>query len=227
MRPASIDSGARGGGIEVGGMVDDPAGGALFERRAQRTRQRQLGQRAAVDEDVPRLDRDDDPFVAGDPEVGAHGERGGAEARRRDREFEHLVEPRRRLPLDRLLDQLEIEMPIDEFRQHARGAQELVDRHVDVLAIARVEDYLLRVALDVADAEVVAERPGHFPRFTQSASVFHSGSPCDSQCLPPGWNSVPPASWASGITSNRLLSGTPGSTKRDTASKFLRVSSSV
>src|SRR5262249_56102041 len=101
------------------------------------------------------------------------------------------------------------------------------DRAADVLAVARVEHYLLRVALDVADAEVVPERRRHFPRFTQSASVFHSGSLCESQCLPPGGNSVPPAWCASGMISSRLFSGTPGSTNRAAASKFFPASSSL
>jgi hypothetical protein len=35
------------------------------------------------------------------------------------------------------------------------------------------------------------------------------------------------ASWASGMVSSRLLSGTPGSTMRLAASKFFRDSSSV
>src|SRR5207249_10929111 len=129
---------------------------------------------------------------------------------------------RRRLPLDCLLHELEIERAVDEVRQHAGRAHELGDRDVHVLGVARVEDDLLRVALDVADVQIVPERAHYFARFTQSASAFHSGSVCDSQCLPPGWNSVPPASCASGITSSRLLSGTPGRTKRDTAAKCLR-----
>src|SRR4029434_4401291 len=92
-----------------------------------------------------------------------------------------------------------------------------------------VEHHLLRVALDVADAKVVAKRQprSYFVLFTQSANVFHSGSVCDSQCLPPGWNAGPPASWSSGMVSSRLFSGTPGRTKRVTASKFFRDSSSV
>src|SRR6185436_6784039 len=63
--------------------------------------------------------------------------------------------------------------------------------------------------------------------FTHSDNVFHSGSFCDSQCFPPGWNSVPPASCASGIVSSRLFDGTPGTTNLAAISKFLRVSSSV
>ena len=131
----------------------------------------------------------------------------------------------------------------DELKTAAVGespracrAQELGHRHVDVFAVARVEHHLLGIALDVAYAQVIAERR-HRCRyrsggdiaafFTQSASSFHSGSLCVIQCLPPGWNSVPPASCASGIVNNRLFVGTPGTTTRVTASKFLRDSSSV
>src|SRR5438046_2879249 len=48
---------------------------------------------------------------------------------------------------------------------------------------------LQRVALDVADAQIVAEGvPGqtYLVPLTQSASVFHSGSSCVCQCFPPG-----------------------------------------
>ena len=48
--------------------------------------------------------------LAGDPELGADGERGIAEPGRRNRQFEHLIEARRRLPLDCLFDELKIEM---------------------------------------------------------------------------------------------------------------------
>src|SRR6185436_7643641 len=116
-----------------------------------------------------------------------------AEPGRADRQLEYLVEARRRLPLDCLLDQLEVEVPGEEGVEHADRPQKFVDRDVHILAVARVEHYFLRVAFDVADAQVIAERPRHFPLRTQSASAFHSGSACDFQCLPPGWNSVPPA----------------------------------
>src|SRR5207247_2936674 len=151
--------------------------------------------------------------------LGADGERRGAEPRRRNRELQHLIEARRRLPLDGLFHELEIEAAVDERRQHADRAEELVDRHVDVLAVSRVEDDLLRVALDVADAKVIAEGlHAYRVRFTQAASAFHSGSSCELQCLPPGWNSVPPASCVSGIVSSRLFIGTPGRTTRAVAS---------
>src|SRR5262245_21891764 len=81
---------------------------------------------------------------------------------------------------------------------------------------------------------VLPVQPFYCPRpdvaaafFTHSAIVFHSGSFCDCQCFPPGWNSVPPASCASGIISSRLFVGTPGTTKRATISKFFRDSSSL
>src|SRR4030095_17192106 len=99
------------------------------------------------------------------------------------------------------------------------------DRNVDVLAVARVEHYFLRVAFDVADAQEIAERVRHFALLTQSASAFHSGSSCDFQCFPPGWNSVPPASCTSGIVSSRLFAGTPGRQKGVATPRFLRVSS--
>src|SRR4029077_17680879 len=96
-------------------------------------------------------------IVAGDPELGADGERGGAEPSRRNPQLEDLVEARRRLPLDRLLHELKVQRPGDELPQHAAGAEELVDADVDVLAVAGVEDHLLRVAFDVANSKVIAK----------------------------------------------------------------------
>src|SRR5262245_45016103 len=228
--------------FETGGVIGHASRGADLQRAAQGVGNRLLGHRAGVHEHIDGFGGDDDAIVAGNSELGADRKGSRAEARGRDRQLQHLVVARRRLPLDRLLHELEVERPVDEIRQHAGRAQKLGDADVHVVRVAGVEDDFLRVAFDVADAEVIAERwhrrcrqsaPACPERarpyflFTQSASVFHSGSLCDSQCLPPGWNSVPPASCASGITSSRLLSGTPGSTKRDTAAKFLRDSSSV
>src|SRR3979490_2079358 len=67
---------------------------------------------------------------------------------------------------------------VGERRQAADRAQELVDRDVDVLAVSRVEDDLLRVALDVANAEVVAERFHFSPQGPTRVSTLTSrGSP--------------------------------------------------
>jgi hypothetical protein len=57
-----------------------------------------------------------------------------------------------------LFDQLKIERAGDEVAEDAGGAKEFVNADVDVLAVAGVEDHLLGVALDVADAEVISER---------------------------------------------------------------------
>src|SRR3954463_1782445 len=212
------------------GVVGDESGRATAQRGPQRIGQRTLDQGLSVDEHVDGFRSDDRLRLAGDPERRADGEGGRAETVGCNRQLQHLVEARRRLPFDRLLDQLKIEIPLEELGQYADRPQEFVDRNIDVLAVARIEDDLLRVALDVADAQIVAKilrRRGHRLRETQAASAFHSGSVCESQCLPPGWNSVPPASCASGMVRRRLLSGTPGRTIRLAASKFLRDSSSV
>src|SRR5262245_33140221 len=66
----------------------------------------------------------------------------------------------------------------------------------------------------------------HFPR-TQAASICHSLSFFDAHHLPPGWNDTPPASAASGINNKRLALGSPGVTRRLTASKLRRDSSSL
>src|ERR1700682_6422282 len=58
-----------------------------------------------------------------------------------------------------------------------------------------------------------------------AANVCHSGSFCELQCFPPLWKKSPPASSASGCTRS-LLFMSPGVTRGDTTSKFLRDCSS-
>jgi hypothetical protein len=60
-----------------------------------------------------------------------------------------------------------------------------------------------------------------------AASVCHSGSLFDVQCLPPSWCGSPPAASASGCRSKRLPSGSPGKTRALMSSKFLRASASL
>ena len=65
---------------------------------------------------------------------------------------------------------------------------------------------------------------------TQAASICHSASSCDSQCLPPPWNGSPPAVRASGCISSRLAAGSPGrpvATPTRSSSAPARRSSSV
>src|SRR3954469_4747704 len=62
---------------------------------------------------------------------------------------------------------------------------------------------------------------------TQAASVSHSGSSCDAQCLPPSWLQQPPAASASGCVNSLLDKGLPETTRARMTSKFLRDSSSV
>src|SRR2546425_1687174 len=58
-----------------------------------------------------------------------------------------------------------------------------------------------------------AEEPPAFCPRTHAAMIFQSGSSWDVNCLPPWWVSArPPTSGASGISSNRLVSGLPGVT---------------
>jgi hypothetical protein len=60
------------------------------------------------------------------------------------------------------------------------------------------------------------ESPAFCPR-THDAMVFQSGSSWDVNCLPPWWvSAMPPTSGASGISSNRLVSGLPGVTSFET-----------
>src|SRR6266446_5349720 len=84
----------------IRGVIGRAAGGARLQRGAQRVGNRELGQRAGIHEDVDGFDRDDHAVVARDSDVGADRERRGAKTRRRDRQLEHLVVARRRLPLD-------------------------------------------------------------------------------------------------------------------------------
>src|SRR6185295_8013769 len=62
---------------------------------------------------------------------------------------------------------------------------------------------------------------------TRAASVTHSGSCCERQCLPPPCQWLPPASSASGFISSGLFVGTPGRTRRCIRSKLRRDCSSV
>jgi hypothetical protein len=62
---------------------------------------------------------------------------------------------------------------------------------------------------------------------TQAASVCHSGSSFDVQCLPPSCCGSPPALSASGWRSSRLSSGSPGTTRARITSKFARASASL
>ena len=166
-------------------MIGRPPPGTVFERGTDIRRNRQFGQRPAVHQHVDGFDRREHARFAGDAELRADGERRRAEATRVERQLEHLIVPGGALPLHGLLHELKVQVTRRELVEHAARAQVLVDADVHVFAVARVEHDLLRVALDVADAQVVAER-GHFAPFTQSARVFHSASFCVAQCLPPG-----------------------------------------
>src|SRR5258706_223471 len=68
--------------------------------------------------------------------------------------------------------------------------------------------------------------PGFCP-FAHSSSVFQSGSSFDSNCLPPLWKALPPASGASGMNRRRLAAKLPGTTSLETVSKLRRDCSSV
>ena len=72
-----------------------------------------------------------------------------------------------------------------------------------------------KVSAAVRSAGVSAAR-------THSAMICHSGSACDSKNFPPTWKGAPPAWTASALRNRRLLSGRPGTTKRETTSKFIR-----
>src|SRR5258707_3348821 len=62
-----------------------------------------------------------------------------------------------------------------------------------------------------------AEEPPAFCPRTHASMFFQSGSSSDLNCLPPWWvSAMPPASGASGISSNRLVSGLPGVTSFET-----------
>src|SRR6185436_21060720 len=78
---------------------------------------------------------------------------------------------------------------------------------------------------DLAE-KTTAPHPHQLPR-TQAASVCHSGFCCDCQCFPPPCQWLPPSSVASGLVSRTLFSGSPGTTSRETRSKFRRDCSSV
>src|SRR5258706_12772306 len=68
--------------------------------------------------------------------------------------------------------------------------------------------------------------PGFCP-FAHCSSVFQSGSSLDSNCLPPLWKALPPASGASGMNRRRLAAKLPGTTSLETVSKLRRDCSSV
>src|SRR5258708_10410980 len=68
--------------------------------------------------------------------------------------------------------------------------------------------------------------PGFGP-FAHCSSVFQSGSSFDSNCLPPLWKALPPASGASGMNRRRLAAKLPGTTSLETVSKLRRDCSSV
>ena len=60
------------------------------------------------------------------------------------------------------------------------------------------------------------EPPAFCPR-THASKIFQSGSSWDLNCRPPWWvSAMPPASGASGISSNRLEIGLPGVTNFET-----------
>src|SRR3989442_15944694 len=63
--------------------------------------------------------------------------------------------------------------------------------------------------------------------FAHWASVFQSASSLDSNCLPPLWKALPPASGASGMNRRRLAAKLPGTTSLETVSKLRRDCSSV
>src|SRR6267378_3697423 len=68
--------------------------------------------------------------------------------------------------------------------------------------------------------------PGFCP-FAHCSSVFQSASSFDSNCLPPLWKALPPASGASGMNRRRLAAKLPGTTSLETVSKLRRDCSSV
>src|SRR5262249_31611170 len=66
-----------------------------------------------------------------------------------------------------------------------------------------------------------------FSPLTQSARIFQFGSSLDANWRPPEWKTLPPASGAGGCCSSRLVAGSPGFTRIDAISKFLRDCSSL
>src|SRR5262245_6532494 len=116
---------------EKSGVVGHLSGGALTQRFPQGIGKRELRQRPRVHEDIDGFRGDDGCFVAGDAEGRADSERRRPETNRDDRQLEHLIEARRRLPLDGLLDELKVEAAFQKLRQHTDRAEELVDRDVD------------------------------------------------------------------------------------------------
>ena len=75
---------------------------------------------------------------------------------------EVLVEASRRFPLDHLAHRLDLEGAVQAVGGPRQGgAQELEAGEVGILAVARVEDHVLRVAVLVAHPEVVTKRRGH------------------------------------------------------------------
>ena len=101
-------------------MVHHPPGGPFLQRGAEPVGQRHLGQRPRVDQHVHRF-----PAVTitrpslFSPAAMRNSVPTVKEVvpRRVDAidSCENLVEARRRLPFDRLLDELEIEMPVEEI----------------------------------------------------------------------------------------------------------------
>src|SRR5260221_443751 len=94
-------------------------------------------------------------FAAAFFAISSHCERRRAERDGGYRERHPWIVTGRRLPLDGLRDQLKVERALEDLGHEADGPHELVDRPVHVLAVARVEQHLLCVALDVADAQVI------------------------------------------------------------------------
>src|SRR5256885_14440097 len=100
--------------LEKCGVVGDVPGRTRGQRRPHRVRQRELGQRAWVDEHVDRFRGGDRRRLAGNPERRADGERRRSEPDGGDRQLQHLIETRRRLPFDRLLDELKVEVSLEK-----------------------------------------------------------------------------------------------------------------
>jgi dienelactone hydrolase len=111
-----------------------------------------------------------------------------------------------------------------ELSHRAKSSTDSIDRRIARRILSGFGSSF-RGVRDPQLQEVVTEARSWNP--AHSAMVFHSGSSMDANWCPPPWKSSPPASGASGCFSRWLALGSPALTSTLTASKFLRVCSSV
>ena len=127
---------------------------------------------------VDRLDRGKHGRLARPAQLAAQGERRGAEPARPNGDLQHVVEAGRRLPLHDLAHGLHLEGAIEGVRRpRQRGAQELEAGEVRIVAVAGVEHHVLRVALLVAHAQIVAEAPAHAAPFIVQRRIEVGAAP--------------------------------------------------